>query len=37
MALDNPTSDYLDFELSIWAQGNRYHARVTDSPAGPSE
>ena len=37
MALDSPTGDYLDFELSIWAQGNRYYARVTDSPAGPSE
>jgi hypothetical protein len=37
MALDSPTGGYLDFELSIWARGNRYYARVTDSPAGPSE
>lgn|SRR5262245_31735686 len=33
----SPTDDYLDFELSIWAQGNQYFARVTDSPAGLSE
>jgi hypothetical protein len=30
-------TDYLDFELSIWAEGGRYYAKVTDSPAGQSQ
>ncbi len=37
MARPYPAGDYLEFELSIWAEGARYYARVTDSPAGPSE
>ena len=37
MAPESPTGDYLDFELSIWAEGSRYYARVTDSPVGPSK
>ena len=29
--------EYLDFELSIRGEGNRYYAKVTESPAGQSE
>lgn len=28
---------YVDFDLSIWAEGDGYVAKVTDSPAGQSE
>jgi len=35
--VDTPDSDYLDFELSIWAEGSRYYAKVTQSPAGESQ
>lgn len=28
---------YIDFDISIWAEGDGYVAKVTDSPAGQSE
>lgn len=34
--MSSPDVDYLDFELSIWDEGGRYYAKVTDSPAGQS-
>ena len=37
MAPESPTGDSLVFELSIWAEGTRYYARVTNSPVGPSK
>jgi hypothetical protein len=30
------TGGYLDFDLSIWKEGDRYYAKVIDSPAGQS-
>jgi CHAT domain len=36
MAEPDPSDDYLNFELSIWAEGSQYFAKVIDSPVGSS-
>ena len=36
MPTDAMKGDYFDFDLSIWKEGDRYYAKVIDSPAGQS-
>lgn len=36
MSPGDPPDDYLNFEISIWAEGPQYFAKVIDSPDGPS-
>ncbi len=36
MSPGDPPDDYLNFEISIWAEGTQYFAKVIDSPDGPS-